>query len=219
MRKLIALIIAVLLTFPVFSGCNKMPAVDKNVKPEAHLSQYKTLTDLYGTPWREVLEKLDISMDEIDTEGLEYVGIPLKESYAGIEFATALRFGGEGSRLRNVEYSATYKYPDEEVKLLQDLVELNRKLIADFGKASDTSIVFNWAEKMLGEEWNRDIAYWQDRQVLKRLLDEGYDGRILYWNLSSVDSENIKKIHEDHGLSVDISIREEEGIAVITVSY
>lgn len=216
---MISLLVAVLIAVSALTGCNKMPVVDKSIKPEEHFSQYKTLTDLYGTPWRDTLQKLNIDLQELDTEGLNYVGVPLQESYAGLEFDTALRFGGDDNHLRGVEYSVSYQYPEDEVKLLQDMVKINRELISDFGKASDTSLVFNWVEKRLGEEWNRDIAYWQDVQVLKRLLDAGYDGTLLYWNLSSVDSDNIKNVHTEHGLSAGISIRGEEGIAVITINY
>lgn len=219
MKRIISFFSAVLLILPFFAGCNKMPAVEKSVKPEAHFQQYKTLTDLYGTPWRDTLQKLNIDLQELDTEGLNYVGIPLHETYSGITFDTALRFGGEDNHLRGVEYSATYKYPEDEIKLLQDMVKINRELISDFGEASDTSLVFNWVEKRMGETWNRDIAYWQDMQVLKRLLDADYDGTVLYWNLTSVASDNIKRVHTEHGLSVGISIRDQEGIAVITINY
>ena len=219
MSRVISLFLTVLFLLSALAGCNEMPAVNGNVKPGQHFSQYDTLTDLYGTPWREVLEKLDIDQQELDLEGLNCVGIPRQENYADITLNTALRFGGDENRLLGVEYTATYKYPEEEGELLRDLVMINRELISDFGNASDTSFVFNWAEKMLGEKWNRKIPYWQDVQVLKRLVDEGYEGRILYWNLTPVASAAVKKVHSNHGLSVNISILETEGLAVITINY
>lgn len=219
MKRKISYFFAVLIMLSALSGCNEMPAVNGNIKPGQHFSQYNTLTDLYGTPWREVLEKLDIDQQELELEGLNSVGIPRQENYADITFNTALRFGGDENRLRGVEYTATYKYPEEEEKFLRDLVVINRELISDFGNASDTSFVFNWAEKILGEKWNRKIPYWQDVQVLKRLVDEGFEGSILYWNLTPVASAAVKKVHSNHGLSVDISIQKTEGVAVITINY
>ena len=158
-------------------------------------------------------------MNELDAEGLNYVGVPLQEIYAGIPFKTALRFGGEDNSLIAVEYTASYTYPEEEEKLLRDLVMINRKLIADFGESSDSSRVFNWTEKILGEKWNRDIAYWQDMQILKRLLDANYDGTLMRWNLSSVAEENVEEIQTEHLLSVGISIDREANVAVITIGY
>ena len=219
MKHILSFFLTILLVISVVSGCRKLPTVEKNLKPGEYFSQYDKLTQLYGTPWQETLEKLGISMQELDTEGLNYVGVPLQEIYAGIPFKTALRFGGEGSSLMRVEYTASYKYPEDEEKLLRDIVKINRELIADFGKASDTSLVFNWAEKSLGEEWNRDIAYWQDMQILKRLLDADYDGTLLLWNLSSVAAENVQKIQTEHCISVGISINHEADVAVITISY
>ena len=219
MRRIISLLVAALIAVSALAGCNKMPAVDKSVKTEEHFSLYKTLTDLYGTPWREVLEKLNIDLQEIDADGLTNVGIPLQETYAGIEFDVALRFGGEDEHLLGVEYTATYRHPESEGELLRDLVKINRELISDFGDASDTSIVFNWAEKRMGEKWNRDIAYWQDTQVLKRLLDDDFSGSLLYWNLNSVAPEQVEKLDRDHGLSVSVSVIEEENVAVITINY
>ena len=160
MKRIISLIVAVLVLAAFLTGCNKMPAVDKSVKPEKYFGQYKTLTDLYGTPWRDTLKKLNVDFQELNTEGLNNVGIPLQEIYADITFNTALRFAGEDNHLRGVNYTATYQYPEDEVKLLRDLVKINRELISDFGAASDTSFVFNWAEKKLGEKWNRDIPFW-----------------------------------------------------------
>ena len=196
-----------------------MPAVDKNVKPEQHFSQYKKLSDLYGTPWRDTLKALNIDLQEVNADGLSNVGIPMQDTYAGVTFDIALRFGGEDEHLRRVEYTATYQYPENEMQMLQDLVKINRELISDFGKASDTSFLFNWAEKVLGETWNRDISYWQDTQILKRLLDEDYNGTLLLWNLSSVAPEHIKELGVDTSLSVYVSVQKDEGTAVITINY
>ena len=219
MRRVILILIAFTLVVAMFSGCNKMPAVDKNVKPEAHFGKYKMLTDLYGTPWRDVLNKLNIDQQEIEADGLTHVVIPMKETYAGFEFNIALRFGGENEHLLGVEYTATYQYPDEEGQLLRDLVKINQELISDFGEASDTSFVFNWVEKRMGEKWNREIAYWQDVQVLKRLLDDDYMGNLLLWNLNSVAPKHVKKLNRDHSLSVSFSVLENEGTAIISICY
>lgn len=219
MRRCVSLLLSALLLLFLLGGCHKMPTVDKSVKPGEALSQYNTLTGLYGTPWRDVLEKLNIDMQELNVDGLNHVEVPLQENYAGLEFNTALRFGKGDAGLIGVENTITYQYPEEEGKLLQDIVALNRQLIADFGPASDTSYLFNWTDKMLGEKWNRDIAYWQDRQVLKRLLDEGYSGRLLLWDLTSVAGENVKKANPNHSLSVNIEIRDGEGTATVKIYY
>lgn len=219
MKRILSLLLAILLVLSVVSGCKKMPAVDKNIKPGEHFSQYDKLTRLYGTPWRQVLEALDIGMEELEADGLTHVGVPIREEYANITFDTVLRFNGKDNSLSRVEYSATYQYPEEEEKLLQDLVKINRELIADFGKPSDTSFLFNWVEKKMGEQWNRDIAYWQDAQILKRLLDEDYDGNLLLWNLSSVAPEHMKELGLDTSLSIYVSVQKEEGTAVITINY
>jgi len=218
MKRILSLFITILLVLSLASGCKKMPAVDKNIKPGEHFSQYDKLVQLYGTPWRDALKELDIDIQDVKLDGLN-MGIPLQDTYADIDFDIMLRFGGEGEYLYDVEYTATYQYPEDEVKLLRDLVKINRELISDFGKASDTSFVFNWAEKMLGEEWNRDISYWQDMQILKRLLDEEYSGYILFWNLDSVATQNIKDMGVTHGLSVHVYINQDDGTADITISY
>ena len=219
MRRIISLFIAALITVFTLCGCNKMPAVDKNVDPSEHFSQYKTLTDLYGTPWRDVLKKLDIDYQKLDLDGLNCVGIPLQETYADMTFDTALRFRGDDNHLRGVEYTVTYQYPEEEGKLLKDLVKINRELISDFGKPSDTSLVFNWAEKKMGEQWNRDIPFWQDAQILKRLLDDHYTGSFLLWNLNSVAPEHIKVLDIEYSLGVSVYINDEEGTAAIIINY
>ena len=219
MKRRISLCIAILLVLSVMCGCNKMPAVDENIKPEAFLSQYKTLTELYGTPWRDALKSLDIDLQEINADGLANVGIPLQETYAGITFDVSLRFGGADEHLRGIEYTVEYSYPEAEAQLLKDLVKINRSLISDFGDPSDTSFVFNWAEKKLGEKWNRDIAYWQDSQVLKRLLDSGCTGTLLLWNLDSIAPDNIKALGIEHSLSIYVSVYEDEGVAFITINY
>jgi len=218
-KKTLSVLVVIFLLVSVLSACNQRPAVDRSVKPEEHFSNYKTLTDLYGTPWRDVLKKLDIDMQELDADGLNYVGIPLQETYADITFGTALRFRGDDNHLGGVEYTASYQYPEEEVKLLQDVVKLNRQLISDFGSASDTSYVFNWAEKQMGEKWNREISYWQDVQVLKRLLDADYSGNLLLWNLSSIAPKHIKDMEIVHALSISFYVNQDEGTALITISY
>lgn len=218
-KRIICLLAVAVLLVATMPGCNKMPAVNDNVKPGASFSQYDKLTALYGTPWREVLSELGIDLQELDTEGLNYVGIPVQESFAGITFDVALRFGGEDNHLVGVEYTATYQYPEDESKFLRDMVKVNRTLISDFGDPSDTSIVFNWAEKHLGEQWNRDIAYWQDVQILKRLADNDYGGTLLFWNLTTVAEEQILKVDSKHGLSSSFSIRDKDGIAVLQIGY
>lgn len=219
MKRIISLFVVALIVISLLCGCNKMPSVDKNIKPEAHFSQYKTLTDLYGTPWRDTLTKLDIDLQEINADGLTNVGIPLKETYADIVFDIALSFSGDEAHLRRVTYSATYQYPQDEGKLLKDLVKLNRELIFDFGEPSDTSMVFNWAEKRMGQTWNRDIPFWQDTQILKRLLDDRYSGYLLLWNLSSVAPEHFETLDIEHSLSIYVSINEDEGTADIIINY
>ena len=219
MRCIISFFLAALITVFTLCGCNQMPAVDKNIDPSEHFSQYKVLTDLYGTSWRDTLKSLNIDLQELNADGLNNVGIPQKETYAGTTFNTALRFRGNENYLGGVEYTVAYKYPEEEGKLLKDLVKINRELISDFGKPSDTSLVFNWAEKKMGEQWNRDIPFWQDTQILKRLMDDNYTGSLLLWNLNSVAPENIKALDIIHSLGVSVYINNEEGTAMIIINY
>lgn len=219
MKRILAMLVVCLLAVSIFTGCNTKAAVDKNVKPEEHFSQYKVLTDLYGTPWRDVLTQLKIDKQELKTDGLNYVGIPLQDTYADITFDVFLRFRGEDNHLTGVEYAAEYSYPENEEQLLRDLVRINRKLIADFGDPSNTSPVFNWVEKYMGEKWNRAIPYWQDMQVLKRLLDNDYMGSLLLWNLETVASEETLKYDVDHSLAVMVAIDAENGTASIILSY
>lgn len=219
MKKICCLLAVFAMLVGVISGCKKMPAVDKNVKPAEHLSQYQRLTELYGTPWRDVLAKLDVDLQELNTEGLNHVGVPIQETYAGITFDTFLRFDGEENALRGVTLSATYRYPEDEAAFLKDVTKVCRELITDLGDPSDTSMVFNFVDKVMGETWNRDIAFWQDTQILKRLADQDYSSTLVLWNLRSVASESVLKVNNGHSLSVSFSIREEEGTAVLDITY
>lgn len=228
-KRIVCLLVAAIMLICVLSACNQMPIVDKNVKPEEHFSLYKKFTDLYGTPWREALPKLELNQQELDLNGLNHVVLPWKERYAGIDFETALRFVGDDNHLGGVEYSVTYQYPEDEEKLLRDMVHISRELLADFGEASDTSFAFNWVEMYLGEQWNRDISYWQDIQVLKRLLDAGFEGSVLVWNMTPVAGEavreelkrfnNVPGVVGGHYLTYSVHFGEDEGTVVLTLTY
>ena len=217
MKRMVCLLIA--LAF-LLVGCNKMPTVSDDVKPEEHFAHYKTLTELYGTARMDTFKALNVAQKDIVIYHDERLGIPQKESYAGIDFNIWLRF--INSKLSGVEYEATYQYPDEKDKMLQDLVTINKALVKDFGEASDTSIVFNWVEAYLDEKWDRDIAYWRDASVLVRLVDSDFSGSLLYWDMTNIASKTVKEtLGEDrrHGLSIRFFINEQEGFASVSVEY
>ena len=219
MKQVIAFLVAVLLiAFTLFS-CNQLPAVDKDMNPQAFFSQYEVLTSLYGTPWRDTLEKIGVGLSDVTADGLSNVLIPQKEDYAGVTFDVFLRFGGSDNHFSGVRYSATYADPEDEEQMLRDLVKINRKLIDDLGDSFDTSFVFNWVENSMGENWNREIPYWQDMQVIKRLIDNDFGGYLLRWNLDSIANAQIKSLGVKHSLRIDATIDKQEGTATISIYY
>lgn len=206
-------------------GCTEAPTVGSDVQPEMHFSSYKELTDMYGIPRVDTLEALGVDLQDVSITHEDRLGIQNSEMYAGISFEIYLLFSGEDSHLCGVDNEATYQYPEEEEKLIRDIVAISKSLIKDFGAATDTSYAFNWVEVKLKEDWNRDIAYWQDMQVLKRLLDEGFDGELLYWDLTPVASttiqEELKNYGDEgrHSLSFSVSIDKNSGTATLSISY
>lgn len=221
MKRVLCLCIAVLMS--VLSGCTKEPTVAADVLPQLYFSHYGEFTDLYGTPCMDTLDALGVDLHEVNIIHEDRLGIPKTESYAGVEFAVYLQFGGDDSHLCGVDNQATYQYPEDEEKLLRDIVTISKSLIKDFGEASDVSFVFNWVQIKLKEAWNRDIAYWQDIQVLKRLFDEGFDGELLYWNMTPLDTvkEELKSYGDEggHSLSFSVSIDKYNGTATLSIVY
>ena len=225
MKRIVSLFIVLAILACVVSGCKKMPGVDPDVQPELCFSHYKELTDLYGTSKWDTLKAFGIDQQEITNYGPDRYGIPRTEEYAGINFDITLMFGKE-SHFCSVDYQAAYQFPEDEMKLLEDIVTISKQLISDLGEASDTSFVFNWAEVYLDQKWDRDIAYWQDISVLKRLMDEGFQGTLLRWNLTPVASEPVKaeleKYHGDedlHSLSFSVMFNENDNTAILDILY
>lgn len=208
-------------------GCGKEPGVDPSVDPGKIFTHYNELTRHYGTVGRmETLNALGIDLQMVDIQNPDRLGLPLTETYAGVQFDTYICFSGKDTHFSGVEYLAEYRFPEEKDKLIADILALSDQLIKDFGEATDTSYVFNWAETMLKEEWNREIAYWQDPAVLDRLIDEEFCGELLWWNLTPVASETILKELESydnkdavHGLLFDLMADEVDGIVTISLWY
>lgn len=223
MKRIVGLCLAAVMFVSIFTGCDNQQK--KEIHPEQAFSQYKTLTDLYGTPWRDVLDTLGISNQEIVIYGDHLFGIPKTEVYAGIKFDMKLLFRGDDRHLYGVGYEVEYQYPENEEQLLRDIVTICRQLTEDFGEPSNVNYVFNWVEAYMYEEWNRDIAYWQDIQVLKRLLDNNFTGTLLTWDLTAIQNEAIKGEREsintesNHSVTFSIQISNEEGIRTLVIMY
>lgn len=224
MKKVLCLCLTVIYLLSLV-GCARKPAVNSDIQPEKHFTYYKELTDMYGMFRVDVFELLQVDLQEVTIIHEDRLGIPRTERYAGVDFAIFLQFGGNDSHFHGVDNEITYQYPEDEEKLLRDIVSISKSLINDFGTATDTSYVFNWVEVKLKEKWNRDITYWQDIQVLKRLFDEGFDGELLYWDLTPVASsaiqEELKSYGEQgrHSLSFSVSIDEHNDTARLNICY
>ncbi len=225
MKRAISLILAIIMVLPCLTGCNKLPAVDKSIQPEQIFSHYRTLTDQYGLSISQTLNNLKIDPQTLINNGSAVFDIPWDEEYAGITFDIGLNFG-TGEQFTGVHYKAEYQYPDDELRLLQDTVAVSKQMISDFGDKLDATYVFNWVEAYLQEEWDRDIRYWEDISVLKRLLDEDYAGALLTWDITPVCGEHVKSyLHENYGkdsrhcLFLSIHVDKEQGLAYVEITY
>ncbi len=225
MKRTVSLFLTIVITFLCMSGCNKAPAVDKSVRPEQIFSYYKTLTDQYGISMSETLENLNIDPQTVINNGSALLGIPWEEKYAGIAFDVSLNFG-TGEQFSGVHYKSMYTYPEDEYQLLLDAVAVCKQLISDFGDKLDASYAFNWVEVYLKEEWDRDIRYWEDISVLKRLLDESYNGPLLVWDMTTVCSERVRAYLREqfgkdgrHTLTLSIYADKEQGLSYLEISY
>jgi hypothetical protein len=223
----IACFFVLIIMVGILSGCGKEPGVDPNVDPGKIFTHYNELTRYYGTAGRmETLNALGMDLQLVNIQNPDRLGLPLTETYAGVQFDVYICFSGKDTHFSSVEYIAEYRFPEEKDKLIADILAVSDQLIKDFGDATDTSYVFNWAEVMLKEEWNRDIAFWQDPAVLDRLIDEEFCGELLWWNLTPVASETILKELESygdkdavHGLLFDLMANEIDGIVTISLWY
>lgn len=225
MKRMISLFLAIAMMILAFTGCNKMPTVDKSVQPDQIFSHYKALTDQYGLSISQTLNNLKIDPQTLINNGSAVFGIPWDEEYAGITFDVGLNFG-TGEQFTGVRYKAEYQYPDDELSLLQDTVAVSKQMISDFGDKLDATYVFNWVEAYLQEEWDRNILYWEDMSVLKRLLDEGYAGALLRWDITPVCGEHVKTYLQEsygkdgrHCLFLSIQVDKEQGLAYVEIMY
>lgn len=225
MKRSVSLFLAMIMTLLCLPGCNKAPSVDKSVRPEQIFSCYKTLTDQYGVSISKTLENINIDPQTVINDGSAVFGIPWEEEYAGISFDVGLYFG-TGEQFSGVRYKSMYTYPEDEYQLLQDAVAVCKQLISDFGDKLDATFAFNWVEVYLNEEWDRDIRYWEDTSVLKRLLDEGYSGPLLAWDITPVCGDHVKSyLQELYGkdgrrsLMISINVDEDQGLAYLEIMY
>lgn len=225
MKRTVCLIFITAMVLLGLVGCNKMPTVDKTVQPEEIFSHYKKLTDQYGLSMSRTLAELDIDPQTVINNNQSYFGIPWSEEYGGIEFSVALNFG-TGEQFTGVRYEASYQYPNNEEQLLKDIVTVSNQLISDFGEKLDATYTFNWVEAYLKEAWDRDIHYWEDVSVLKRLLDEGYTGPLLTWDITPVSGESVQSYFQEnygkegrHTLVLSINLDKEQGLAYLDISY
>lgn len=225
MKRMISLFLAIAMMILGFTGCNKMPTVDKSVQPDQIFSHYKTLTDQYGLSMSQTLNNLKIDPQMLINNGSAVFGIPWDEEYAGFTFDVGLNFG-TGEQFTGVHYEISYQYPENELQLLQDTVAVSKQMISDFGDKLDATHAFNWVETYLKEEWDRDIRYWEDISVLKRLLDEGYEGPILKWDITPVAGESVRAyLQERYGkdgrcaLFLSVYTDKEQGVAYLNITY
>ena len=220
-RALVLIVTAVLFC----TGCTEHE-VKKDAQPGKVFSQYDRLTGLYGTAGRnEVLDQLGIDLQAVNIENGDHLGLPIQDTYAGLDFDIYLNFGHDDGVLNSVEYERVYRYPEEREQMIMDITTLCDQMILDFGDEADTEYVFEWAQKMLKEEWNQDIKVWQDAAILRRLMNEDYYGSILWWDMTSVASETVRNHLESrgkdyvHGLAISIGVSAYEGKAYIMINY
>lgn len=223
-KKLFALLlIPALLILP---GCGEKYQVRKDFAPGEIFSYYDTLTSLIGTIGRnEVLNALDVDLQDVNIENGDHIGLPMKESFAGLDFDIYLTFGHSNAQFMNVDYRREYAYPQDQEKMIEDLRTVCAKLSAVVETQPNTSFVFNWVETFLKEEWDRGIVVWQDAAILRRLMDEEYNGSIMYWDMTHIAGETVKAYLKTRGseaahtLGVSIYVSDYNGIGYIEIHY
>lgn len=220
MKRSVLLILAVCLILACCTGCGQK-GVDPDIKPETYFSQYLVFTELYGMERMEALEALGVDLQDVDNISDNRWGIARTETYAGLEFEISALFKGQDNHFSGVYMERTYSFPEDEGVFIQDTVAVCKQLTEDFGEATDNSYFFNWVSVMIGEDWNRDIKFWQDPFVLKRVVDEEFGGNLLCWDLTPVAGDAVKRELGDarHGLSCSIHVSENNGTAVLMIFY
>lgn len=220
MKRYILIVLAMCMLFLTCAGCGRR-GVDPDVKPEMYFSQFREFTDLYGKERMAALDVLGVDLQEVENISDNRWGINRRESYAGMEFEISAIFRGKENLFSGVYMERTYQFPEEKDDLIMDAVAVCKQLNADFGVATDNSYFFNWVSMMMGEDWNRDIKFWQDPFVIKRVVDENYAGTLLAWDLTPVASTAIKQHLGDtrHGLACSLHINESDGEAYLTITY
>lgn len=205
------------------AGCGKIPAVDPDLKMEDYFSQYTRFTELYGTPRMDTPAALGVDLQQIENISENRWGMPIQEEYGGFTFDVSTMFRGAEYCFSGVMMTKTYAYPEETDEIAMDTAKLCKQLVTDFGDASDTSFFFNWVDVMLGEEWNREIKFWQDPFVLLRVIEAEYGGSLLVWDLSPVASQTVKNHTKSlgfrHTLTCSLHIYATEGRAELTIAY
>ena len=210
----------------IFSGCSKKYQVRKDFDPGEIFSYYHKLTSLIGTVGRnEVLRALDVDLQQVNIENGDHIGLPLKESFAGLDFDIYLTFGHQNAQFMNVDYRRTYDYPQDREKMIEDLQTVCTRLAAIVETKPNTSFVFNWAETFLKEEWDRDIAVWQDASILRRLMAEEFNGSLMWWDMTHIAGESVRAYLKTRGsdaahtLGVSFYVSEYNGIGYIEIHY
>lgn len=222
-------IIAFFLVFAVLllSGCGeKKYKVKKDFAPGELFSFYDTYASLVGTAGRnEVLNALKIDLQEVNIENGDHLGIPLKENYAGMDFDIYLMFGHNNAQFMGVDYRREYAYPGDREKMVEDIQTVCSRLAANVETQPNTSFVFNWAETYLKEDWDREIKVWEDASILRRLMNEEYNGSLMLWDMTDVAGDSVKEYLKTRGsdavhtLSVSIYISEYNGLGYIEIRY
>ena len=222
MKRLIATLFAVSFTLSLLAGCTR--TVSDDVEPEKCFSHYAELTALYGTPRMDTPAALGFDLQAVENISDNRWGFPIEEEYADLNFDISINFSGKDYHFSGVCMERVYKLPEEETDLLMDAANVCKQLSFDFGKPNDTSYFFNWVEAMMGEEWNRDIKFWQDPSLLKRVVDEDFSGNLVTWDLTPVATTTIKKELESyddrrHTLTCNIYVDRFNDSATLWICY
>lgn len=225
MKRFFCFAIVLLITVSV-AGCGR-PKVDPNLMPGQFFSNYDLLTQLYGTPRMDTPNALGFDLQQVENISDSRWGFPITEQYSELEFDVSVLFKGKENLFAGVYMERTYEYPAESETLIYDAVEVCKQLCNDFGPATDNSYFFNWVEVRLGEQWNKDVKFWQDAWVLKRVVDEKYSGLLLVWDLTPIASAPVQQTLDSlgsngrgiHALACSMQIDADNGIATLTITY
>lgn len=220
MKRFCAAVLAIGLILVGCAGCGNN-GVDPGVKLGAYFTQYDLHTQCYGMERMAALEALGVDLQDVENISHNRWGFSKTDEYAGLHFAVSGLFRGKEYSFSGVYMEKSYKYPEDKTVFLLDTVKVCRQLTNDIGPATDTSYFFNWISAMMGEDWNRDIKFWQDPKVLERVVNEGYSGSLLSWDLSAVASQTVKNAlgEAKHALVCSIQVSEENGTAALVITY